>query len=301
MSPGSRAVATSLVICSRERSAMLLDALQCIVEGDEVPTEILVLEETSQRRSPVASFTTSRCTFRYEHTKIPTLAGKRNRGVQEASYDLVFFSDDDVLVPATWFGTILDALIRQGPGCVVSGRVVAGSAECSGAFAPSLHPITAQVAHRRRTTYSDPLAIFNCGFHRSAFDRIGDFDTRLGPGTPFPSCEDNDFGYRLLEAGFTIQCEPQALVYHRAWRPPADEPSLRRAYGRGQGAFYAKHLDLADPFTIKKMVAAWIRHGRRALVLDRRAVVAEAQWFTGFAQGFAGWATSHGVRPMGKP
>jgi GT2 family glycosyltransferase len=82
--------------------------------------------------------------------------------------------------------------------------------------------------------------------YRSALATVGAFDERLGPGSRFPAAEDNDLGFRLLEAGFRIIYEPRAIVYHRAWRPRRDYLKVRWLYGRGKGGFYGKHRDRPD-------------------------------------------------------
>ena len=84
--------------------------------------------------------------------------------------------------------------------------------------------------------------------------RVGQFDERLGPGTPFPAAEDNDLGFRILEAGYRIIYEPRAVLYHRAWRTERDYVRLRWSYGRGQGGYYAKHASLKDRYMLERMV-----------------------------------------------
>ena len=42
------------------------------------------------------------------------------------------------------------------------------------------------------------------GLWRRAIARIGAFDTRLGPGGPWASADDNDYGYRALRAGLAV-------------------------------------------------------------------------------------------------
>jgi hypothetical protein len=47
--------------------------------------------------------------------------------------------------------------------------------------------------------------------------------------------------------------EPAAVFHHRAWRPWPEHARLRYDYGRGQGAFYAKHLGLRDPYMLRRL------------------------------------------------
>jgi GT2 family glycosyltransferase len=154
-------------------------------------------------------------------------------------------------------------------------------------------------------------------FHRSAHGDAGGFDVRLGPGTRFPAAEDNDFGHRLLEAGYRIVFDPEAVVYHRAWRDDRAWVPLRHGYGRGQGAFYAKHLSFEDRYMLRRMVGTLVNHVRRlprAVLIDLRATfgegppaywrsaqrsstsrklaVAELAWILGFLAGMLEWLTT---------
>ena len=109
--------------------------------------------------------------------------------------------------------------------------------------------------------------------YRSAIDCIGGFDERLGPGTCFPAAEDNDLGFRLLEAGFHIIYDPASVLYHRSWRTEKDYLPLRWGYGRGQGAYYARYLSLQDRHMIAHMSLDVVRHAvplRREIWLSPR-------------------------------
>jgi hypothetical protein len=52
---------------------------------------------------------------------------------------------------------------------------------------------------------------------------------------------------------------PEAVLVHRAWRPPGDYLPLRWRYGLAQGAFYAKHLHRRDRHVLGRF-AADLRH-----------------------------------------
>ena len=105
--------------------------------------------------------------------------------------------------------------------------------------------------------FGDPLFAGNMAIRRAAFDALGTFDERLGAGAEFPGSEDNDFGFRLLEAGWAIRFVPDAVVRHRGARHGRELLRLDWAYARGQGAFYAKHRHASDRFM-------WRRFGRNA-------------------------------------
>lgn len=82
----------------------------------------------------------------------------------------------------------------------------------------------------------------NMAFRRKVFDAVGLFDSMLGAGTPFP-CEDCDMVARASAGGWCGGYFPGPVVYHHhRRRGKAEIAALCRAYDRGRGAFYAKHL-----------------------------------------------------------
>jgi GT2 family glycosyltransferase len=53
----------------------------------------------------------------------------------------------------------------------------------------------------------------NMSFKREVFEKVGVFDTRLGPGAAGFS-EDTEYSIRIRKAGFKIGYTPHAVVYH---------------------------------------------------------------------------------------
>ena len=53
----------------------------------------------------------------------------------------------------------------------------------------------------------------NISFKREVFEKVGLFDTRLGPGASGFS-EDTEYSRRIRQVGFKIGYAPNAIVYH---------------------------------------------------------------------------------------
>jgi GT2 family glycosyltransferase len=155
---------------------------------------------------------------------------------------------------------------------VITGRVLPERQATNAGVVPStkIDPEPRRYAGR---IWDDVLYPMNMAMARATARRIGGFDERLGSGTSFPA-EDNDYGYRALEIGCTIAYVPEAVVWHRAWR--TDLLRLRWQYGRGQGAFFAKHLSWHDRYIAQRIFAEWRRYvglsAHYAIRLDRRAM-----------------------------
>ena len=292
-------VTTSLILSTRNRPEFAWAAVRAVLDSPEVPTEIVVVDQSDVEHPQFATWTADpRCSLQYLWKPARGLSLGRNTGITAATGEILLFMDDDVLVPPDWFGRIVTRLRQAGEKAVVTGRTVGGQPEVPGAFAPSLHLDPRPVIHRGRPG-RDVLLPMNMALYRSAFAEVGGFDERLGVGSRFPSSEDNDFGFRLLEAGYDIVYDPEVLVVHRAWRRPAALLPLRWAYGRGQGAYYVKYWSWRDPYMMRRLgwdVGRHLKRAGRRLRTDPRAAGADAVYSLAVLAGAAQWLIE-GRRP----
>ena len=296
---------TSVIIPTRNRQPFVRELIQSILAGNHVPAEILVVDQSDDADPQLASIPTERdCAVVYLLSSSRGLSAARNDGIRTARYDVLVFVDDDVLVTPTWLATLLSTLAQVGHRAVVTGQVQPGAPEQPGAFAPSVKTDESTAVYRGRDA-ANVLWPNNMAMFRTAVDEVGFFDERLGPGTKrFPGGgEDNDFCYRLLEAGYRIVYEPGALVYHRAWRRKSDYIGLRWRYGRGQGGFYGKHLNLRDRYVLRLMAAhvvgccaGVVRYARR----DPRRAVGSAANGAGIVTAVVAWLLSERLLPTAR-
>ena len=280
----------SVIISTRDRPDMLDTVVRSILAGDVVPDELVIVDQ-SEHLSP-QSWPNVGCCVRHLHPQLVGLSRANNHGVMAASHDTLLFTHDDVIVDSRWLAELAEAVGVLGEAGAATGRVSTTEPEVDGGFAPALRDETAPVTHRGRVGH-DVLKPMNLGMRRPVFDRVGGFDCRLGPGTVFPGAEDSDLGFRILEAGFRIDFVPQAIVFHRAWRPGSDYLPLRWQYGMAQGAFYAKHLTRNDLHMLRRAgrdlrrrirrFPSRVRHeGSRALgdpIFIAANIVGAARWW----------------------
>lgn len=282
---------TSLVIPTRNRPDILIGTVESILEGDELPSELVVVDQSDVPDTRMIGMTSRRsCRIRYHPSTAVGLSRARNEGIERASFDHLVFTDDDVTVASDWFGTIVRALLEAGRGSLVTGQVFPGESG-RGGFVPSTKVDDTPAVYEGRIG-EDVIYPHNMAVHRSVFDVVGLFDPRLGAGTRFGGAEDNDFCFRLLEAGFRIHYVPEARIWHRAWRKDEDYVPLRWSYGRGQGGYYAKHLDLRDRHMAGRLV--WeIQHRLRRLPRRFRAGtrrgIGELVYLAGLGSGVLEW------------
>jgi len=264
----------SLIISSRNRPALLRDAVAAVLAGDAVPAEIVVVDQSDSRNQDLERLAAEHSAIvRYLWTRDRGTSRGRNAAIRAATQSMLLFIDDDCLVDRAWLGTITSALADGGERTVVTGAVAAGAGEIAGAFIPSTIASAASLDYAGRIG-EDVLFSNNMALYRRAFEEVGLFDERLGPGARFSAAEDNDLGFRLLEAGYRIRYVPGAIVTHRGWRGRPAYLPLRWAYGRGQGAYYMKHIVRGDREMARRFRASIWDHARRLRWAVRDPLVA---------------------------
>ena len=281
----------TVIICSRNRPAMLHAAIRSILAGEVRPAEIVVVDQSDQRDDQLALGSVDGCEVRYLWDEGRGVSRARNLGLEAARTEMVVFTDDDVYVDRAWLGNMVRALTQLGPTGIVTGRVLATASETEGGWAPALVAGDVPAIHEGRVPM-DVLEAGNMAAYRERLRALRGFDPALGPGTVFPAGEDNDMGLRLLAAGSRIRYEPTAIIYHRAWRTRAEYLPLRWRYGLGQGAYYAKHLSLRDRYMLRRLIGLVRRHCRmflRRAMREPRAGLGHLVYLAGVLTGGVRW------------
>ena len=234
----------TVVIATRDRPKMLSDTLGAVRAALRIGDRIVVVDSAS-RSSDVRAIaepggaTVLRCDR-------PGACLARNRGLREATTEIVAFTDDDCLPKSDWLHQLSAAFGRSPAPDFVTGRVLPID------IPPGRGQILLSVAvdgePRTIMPGSDPSNMghgANMAWRREVLAGIGGFDESLGPGAPFRAAEDHDVFWRALQEGFSGAFEPSAVVMHRQWRSRRQQLATSYAYGVGSGALAVKYRRMA--------------------------------------------------------
>jgi GT2 family glycosyltransferase len=180
----------------------------------------------------------------------------RNRGLWEASGEIVVFADDDVDVDENWLPTLIAGFELGDRVDAVSGPTLPAAIETPTerwfeGFGGLQRGYETQVYSLDDPPADQPLFPFIPGalgsgrsmaFRRDAFRRLGGFDPVLGPPTPTLAGEDIEGLLRFVLKGRQVVHEPAALVWHAH---PREYGMLRRrmwGYGLGLSACVTKSV-----------------------------------------------------------
>jgi GT2 family glycosyltransferase len=252
-------MSVSVVVCTMDRPEALDRCLRALRECTPPPEQVVVVDQGAQPVAP-EGVEVVRMTER-------GVSRGRNRGARAAEHELLAFTDDDCVPAQEWIG----ALLRGFEGGVdgVTGRVL----PLPGGEGVAVSSRTSTMRRTFSGPRQTPWAIGtggNLALRRSAFEAVGGFDETLGPGTPARAAEDVDLLYRLVNAGFTILYEPDAVVYHEL-KSRRGRVGGRYGYGYGLGTFLAGHAARGDEHArvlrrryaadLARRAAAGLRHG----------------------------------------
>jgi len=203
--------------CNRPESLdRLLDSLAAV---DTIGAfEVLVVDNgPSAEAHGSAKWTPAKpsaMAVKFLREKEPGKARALNLGLSAANGKVLLFLDDDVVVAPDCATQHLAAYKTTGYDAL-QGRILPGR-DPSGA--------TADLAKLRE--YNIPYIDYgseirdvrgltgtNMSFKRAVFEKVGFFDTRLGPGAAGFS-EDTEYSIRIRKAGFKIGYTPHPVVFH---------------------------------------------------------------------------------------
>ena len=166
--------------------------------------ELLLIDNASSDKTPaILERYRERAVILQEKKRGPAAA--RNRGLANATGDIVAFTDADCVVDRDWLSRIIAPLDDPIVG-IVGGAILAMKPfNTVEKFGERIHDHQMAIE-----CYSPPYAItMSWASRRSVLEKVGAFDEEL------LRCEDCDLAYRIVEAGYRIVHEPAAVVYHR--------------------------------------------------------------------------------------
>ncbi|UCI06467.1 glycosyltransferase family 2 protein [Mesorhizobium sp. B1-1-8] len=254
----------SVVICTRDRGPALAECLHSVARQRSAPGEVIVVDNSSDANArPVCAQFPD---IRYVHEPRPGLSIARTTGIRASRQDIIAFTDDDVEVHRDWTAEIARAFsewdVEALTGLVLPARLDTTAQRRfqfdMGGFGTTFVPLIFDQRFFEETRPSGAHvwkigAGANMAFRRSAFDRVGSFDERLGAGAAGCS-EDSELWYRLLATGGACLYEPRAVVFHHHRR---DWPGFRRqikAYMKGHvAALVAQYDNFGDRGNIDRI------------------------------------------------
>jgi GT2 family glycosyltransferase len=272
--------ASVVVPTAFSRVDQLKRCVQRLAELDHPDYEVIVVDNR-RAGSPPAHIDGARIV----REPRPGISAARNRGLAEATGEIIAFTDDDVEVDHRWLRALGERFARQPELAAVTGLVVPRELETAAQiwFEQSgsgldrgYCPLTFERGRFRvrRRAHDDGSVLVhslyatgelglgsNMAFRTSVLRAAGGFDEALGTGTPTRGGEDLAILVELLASGHRLAYEPSAIVHH-THRATVEELE-RQIYGYGAGfTAMLTAIALRNPRHVAglaSVVPAWLR------------------------------------------
>lgn len=211
----------SIVIPTKDRSALLLDCLRSIERQSTPPDEVVIVDD-SRTKPDVPDKMGTRINVIVDHSsENRSLGPLKNRGAQLAAGSILFFVDDDNVLHEDCLAALLRHISPSS--CAVGTQVVRDSQ--TGKWRPEWGWISANpdpsafldymaITSRPRSgprTFRVPHPPNVFGLSREAFERSGGYST----DSFCRHYEDINFGRRLRQNGINCVAVTDALTFHK--------------------------------------------------------------------------------------
>jgi glycosyltransferase involved in cell wall biosynthesis len=246
----------SVIIATYNRAEVItgcLDSVQiALAQAAPLEAEVLVIDNAStdctakvvQSLAAVSAFP-----IRLVFEPLKGLSYARNRGLRNATGDLLVFTDDDCKLQPNYIVELLRYDAKDTGLVFRGGSVMLGDASdlpLTIKARPEIVRWSRQLNSARHENLGDTLLGCNMAMRKEVADLVGPFDVLFGAGSNVPGGEDTDYIFRAYLAGVTIEFVPDMLVYHfHGRRLIAEGTKLFQNYSMGGGALFAKYALIA--------------------------------------------------------
>jgi glycosyltransferase involved in cell wall biosynthesis len=207
-------LSVAIVICTRNRPALLNRCLEAITHLEQMPDEVIVVDNTSGDKETETA--ARKFSARYTLESIAGLSRARNRGLVESKSEIVAYLDDDALPTERWLEFLIEPFADSRVG-VVTGRTILPDSQ-----AGDIHEEPTRYLSNKDHLWFE-IAAFgglgigtNMALRKAACMGGKIFDERLGRGTVFQGSEEHRAFVHLLSLGYYAVDVPAAIVLHRA-------------------------------------------------------------------------------------
>jgi glycosyltransferase involved in cell wall biosynthesis len=274
-----------VAIPTHNRARTLVETLKSVGElalGEGIEAKCIVVDNNSSddTAAVVDNFAAS-APFKV-HRVFESRAGSsfaRNRAVDEADGDFIFFIDDDAIADPQWAAEMMRAIERRSLDAACGMVLPQWTVKPPPWLGPRLY--TRLAVHDESEIIGFPVEKIetlrnyfsaNVGFRRATFDRFGRFREDLGVvgGNPM-SGEDTEFFARIIQRGGAMGFAPGARVHHLIGPERMTRAYLRRksfAFGVGSALAGGRSHNRADKLlkNIVRMAAAAMRGDEEGVV-----------------------------------
>lgn len=299
----------STIICTYNRQEYIVQCLESIVRQtlDRQYYEILIIDNNSSDNTPQLCRDFMRRypdhPIRYVVEQEQGLSAARNRGIYEAVFPIVNYTDDDAEMSEGYLKALFDYTTAHPDIWGIGGKIIA---KYEGDERPTWMSrylegtVGATFLGEQIKAYAKgqfPPGN-NMTYRKVAFEKYGYFDNDLGPkGNALTRCDEKDIAEALQNNGHTLIYHPEALIYHHVPRSRLSDEYQRRQHV-GMGISERKRMEKKGTMAVVRTAFSYIVKLGASMLLAAKYGLAERNYgkakmiflFRYYALGgFMGW------------
>lgn len=259
-------VSSTIVVATYNRASYLtatLSSLSRVIQGLGKLEVIIINNNSTDATEVVALNHQDRLgSFKLVKEMNQGLSFARNRGVNEATGDVVVFLDDDVELDPEWLHELL-APFADPTVAVTGGKVLPYGMQAFPDWLPREYGYLASVFDPSDAVCDlEKVMGANFAVRRKVFDQVGLFDVTLGrKGTKLLGGEEVELFRRVRDAGHRIVYTPRSVVWHKIAEKLKPEYIENYAYWLGVSeAVIEKRLAYRSKYLLK-LLRSWLWPG----------------------------------------
>ncbi|MEX0801680.1 MAG: glycosyltransferase [Dehalococcoidia bacterium] len=242
----------TVVIGTKERPEDIRRAIPSVLRSDYTNFEFLIIDQSpdDQTREIVEGFAKDDSRINYVRDPRQGLARAQNLAMRLATTEIIAITDDDCEVDIGWLSSIVRAFQEDPELGLLFGEVTPEEGYEDEGFIVGYHIKKRRRLRGRMAKRLDGGISASMAVRRPVWQAVQGMDEVLGPGSYFPNCEDGDFAYRVLKAGYPMLHLPEARVLHYGLREWSGGSQLTRRTYLSIAAAYFKHVRCGDLFAL---------------------------------------------------
>jgi GT2 family glycosyltransferase len=197
--------------------------------------EIIVVDNASTDSSPQII---KKYDVQYIYEKMRNAYHARNRGLEQARFELIAFTDSDCIVTENWLKNIIKYLTDKEI-AIVGGKILPYSIDNDVQKFIDFRKILDQEKMFQKTDFSFPFCVTaNCVIKYDILKELGGFDTF------YRIAGDADLCWKAQLKGLKIVYANDAIVYHKHRSDARNLYNQSFQYGFGRASLFKKYHDL---------------------------------------------------------
>ena len=220
------------LFASIEKQTLAFDRFEVVLVNNNSPGNTAELFQEFQRKNPTLQ-------TRYCEEVQQGLSFSRNHAIQQASFELITFLDDDAFIDEHYLTVLVDEFSASPDTMAIGGKILLHYEDTipkwENRFLNSLLGYFNKGDEKLQFTSNDYPRGSNMAFRSIIFAEIGCFNVTLGRiGSDLSGGEEKDLFNKLFNHNMKVVYLPNALVYHSV---PLERtlPSFIKKQGLGTG------------------------------------------------------------------